>query len=55
MAIGAGHVDTYFIIDHRTQNPEVRIIVLAIHLAHLELKELLSTHGCACLGKPPDR
>jgi DNA-binding NtrC family response regulator len=47
-------VDNRFITDLRRQNPGLPIIGLSSRPFHPELKEAMSSHICACLGKPPD-
>lgn len=47
-------VDNRFIADLRRKNPRLPIIGLSSRPFHPDLKEAMSTHICACLGKPPD-
>jgi DNA-binding NtrC family response regulator len=47
-------VDNRFINQLRRGNPRLPIIGLSTSPYHPELKEAMSSHICACLGKPPD-
>ena len=47
-------VDDRFITKLRRNNPGLPIMALSSRPFHPELKEAMSTHICACLGKPPD-
>ena len=47
-------VDDRFITKLRRKNPGLPIMGLSSRPFHPELKEAMSTHICACLGKPPD-
>ena len=47
-------VDDRFITKVRGKNPGLPIIGLSSRPFHPELEKAMSTHICACIGKPPD-
>ena len=47
-------VDNHFIKNFRKENPTVHIVGLSGRAFHPELKEALTRHIHACLGKPVD-
>jgi len=47
-------MDNRFVMELRRENPRLTIIGLSDHPFHPELKEAMSGHISACLGKPPD-